>query len=65
MSKQYVAKITQTGAWTRLNATTERGAKAEASKWQSYADRNYCMSLYVDCSGEPIARKANGHWTSV
>lgn len=68
MSK-YVAKISQTGAETGLNATTERGAKAEASRWQSYADRNYCMTLYVDVSGhrdlEPVACKENGRWTAI
>lgn len=71
-SKQYVARIGQTGAETRLNAKTERGAKAEASKWnkgQAWAGTNYCMVLYEDVSGhrdlEPVARKEDGRWTTI
>lgn len=69
MGKRYVAKIGQTGAETRLSAKTERGAKAEASDWQSYSDRNYCMILYEDVSGhrdlEPVARKEAGRWSAI
>jgi hypothetical protein len=68
MSK-YVAKINQTVAEVRLNATTERGAKAEASRWnngQAWSGTSYALSLYLDVSGhrdlDIVAVKENGRW---
>jgi hypothetical protein len=68
----YVARINQTGARTNLDSTSELGAKAEASRWQSAADRAYPMCLYISMGGrdepetlEPVARKENGRWTAI
>ncbi len=72
-TNKWVANIRQTGASTKITAKTERRAKVQASQWQSYEDRNYCMVLYYDadptgdgpCVLEPVARKENGRWTAI
>ena len=66
----YIVKIHQTGASAKLDAKTLRGAKREATQWQSMTDRQYPMHLFTDGTdygfGDIVAVKdAYGKWRDI